>query len=304
MQGGQGMEPQWDDMRVFLAVAREESLSGAGRVLKLDPATVGRRIARLELALATPLFVKSPQGYALGAAGDRILAHAEAAEQAMRAGAEALSGPSESLSGQIRIGAPDGCANYLLPQVCARIAEANRDLDIQIVALPRVVNLSRREADMAITVSAPTAGQLLVQKITDYHLHLVASRRYLRDHPPLETPEDLRGRRLIGYIPDMIFDAELDYLNDLGIDRVPLASNSVPVQLKLVLHGAGLCVAHDFCLPAHRPLRKVLEDTISLTRSFYLVRHQGDQRSERLNRFAQSLCEGLRDEVAQLESLT
>ena len=64
------MDPQWDDMRVFLAVARESSLSGAGRVLKMDPATVGRRIARFEEALDTPLFVKSPQGYALSAAGD------------------------------------------------------------------------------------------------------------------------------------------------------------------------------------------------------------------------------------------
>ena len=298
------MDPHWDDMKIFLAVAREESLSGAGRVLRLDPATVGRRIARLEQAMDTPLFVKSPQGYALSAAGDRLLSHAEAAEQAMRAASEALSGPSGSLSGQIRIGAPDGCANYLLPRVCAQISEENPDLDIQIVALPRVVNLSRREADMAITVSAPTAGQLLVQKITDYRLHLVASRRYLRDNPPVETVADLRGRRMIGYIPDMIFDAELDYLTALGVERVPLASNSVPVQLKLVVHGAGLCVAHDFCLPAHRPLRKVLADQIGLTRSFYLVRHQGDQRSERLNRFAEQLCEGLRDEVAQLESLS
>ena len=298
------MGPQWDDLRIFLAVAREESLSAAGRVLKLDPATVGRRIARLEAALEVPLFVKSPQGYTLSAAGERLLSHGEAAEQAMRAGIDALAGPSGRLSGSFRIGAPDGCANYLLPQVCTRIAEANPGLDIQILALPRVVNLSRREADMAITVSPPTAGQLLVQKITDYHLHLVASRRYLRDHPPVESLDDLRGRRLIGYIPDMIFDAELDYLTDLGIDRVPLASNSVPVQLKLVVHGAGLCVAHDFCLPAHRPLRKVLADQIGLTRSFYLVRHQGDQRSERLNRFAEQLCEGLRDEVAQLESLS
>ena len=67
------MEPQWDDMRVFLAVAREESLSGAGKVLKMDPATVGRRIARLEEAMEAPLFVKSPQGYALSAAGERLL---------------------------------------------------------------------------------------------------------------------------------------------------------------------------------------------------------------------------------------
>ena len=127
-------EPHWDDLKVFLAVAREESLSGAGRILRIDPATVGRRIARLEQALDAPLFVKSPQGYALSAAGERLLSHSEAAEQAMRAGVEALAGPSESLTGQIRIGAPDGCANYLLPQVCARIGAENPDLDIHIVS--------------------------------------------------------------------------------------------------------------------------------------------------------------------------
>lgn len=197
------MQAHWDDLRIFLSVAREESLSGAGRVLKIDPATVGRRIARLERALGASLFVKSPQGYTLSAAGERLLSQGEQAEQAMRAVTEALDGPSEGLAGQMRIGAPDGCANYLLPQVCARIGEENPDLDIQIVALPRIVNLSRREADMAIAVSAPSAGQLLVQKITDYRLHLVASRSYLRDHPPLDRVEDLRDRRMVGYIPDM-----------------------------------------------------------------------------------------------------
>ena len=298
------MEPHWDDLKVFLAVAREQSLSGAGRVLRLDPATVGRRIARLEAALGAPLFVKSPQGYTLSAAGDRLLSHGEAVEQAMRAGIDSLAGPSESLSGQIRIGAPDGCANYLLPQVCAGIARDNPDLDIHIVALPRVVNLSRREADMAITVSPPTAGQLLVQKITGYQLHLVASESYLVENAEITSAGDLSGHSIIGYIPDMIFDAELDYLTELDITRVPLASNSVPVQLKLVEQGRGLCVAHDFALPSHPGLRKVLADEISLRRNFYLVRHQGDQKSARLNRFAARLVDGVRAEVARLEGLT
>ena len=298
------MDPQWDDMKVFLAVAREASLSGAGRILKMDPATVGRRVARFENALETPLFVKSPQGYALSAAGDRLLSHAEDAEQAMRAAKEALSGPSETLAGQIRIGAPDGSANYLLPQVCARISVENPDLDIQIVALPRVINLSRREADMAITVSAPTATHLKVQKICDYKLHLAASRHFLREFPPITSVEDLKQHKLVGYIPDMIFDRELDYLNEIGLERVALASNSVSVQLRLVTQGTALCVAHDFTLPFHRPLRKVLPDKISLTRSFYLVQHHGDQRSERLNRFAEALSTGLREEVERLEGLT
>jgi len=298
------MDPQWDDMKVFLAVAREASLSGAGRVLKMDPATVGRRIARFEAALETQLFVKSPQGYALSAAGDRLLTHAEDAEQAMRAAKEALSGPSDTLAGQIRIGAPDGTANYLLPQVCARISIDNPDLDIQIVAQPRVINLSRREADMAITVSAPTAAHLKVEKICDFRLHLAASRHFLKEFPPITSVEDLKQHKMVGYIPDMIFDRELEYLNDLGVDRVALASNSVSVQLKLVSQGTALCVAHDFTLPFHRSLRKVLADKISLTRGLYLVRHHGDHRSERMNRFAEALNKGIRDEVARLEGLT
>ena len=65
--------PHWDDIRIFLAVAREESLSGAGRVLRIDPATVGRRIARLEEDLGAPLFAKSPTGYALNEAGARLM---------------------------------------------------------------------------------------------------------------------------------------------------------------------------------------------------------------------------------------
>lgn len=294
------MVPHWDDIRIFLSVAREESLSGAGRVLRIDPATVGRRIARLEEDLGAPLFAKSPTGYALTEAGARLMAHAIRAEQAMEAAATELGGQAGGLSGQIRIGAPDGCANFLLPQVCAAIGAENPDLEIQIVALPRVFNLTRREADMVIAVSPPTAGRLTVQKITDYRLHLAASRAYIRTHPRITRLEDLREHRIVGYIQDMIFDRELDYLSEAGITRVDLASNSVAVQLNLVRQGAGIGVLHDFSLPWLRAV-KVLPDRLSLTRSFYLVRHADDRRLERQNRFATALVEGLRAEVARLE---
>ena len=71
----------WDDLRIFLAVARAESLSGAGRRLGMDASTIGRRIARLEGAVGAALFAKTPQGYALTAEGARLVAPAEAAEQ-------------------------------------------------------------------------------------------------------------------------------------------------------------------------------------------------------------------------------
>ncbi|SHI86945.1 transcriptional regulator, LysR family [Shimia gijangensis] len=298
------MEPHWDDLRVFLAVAREESLSAAGRRLGVDPATVGRRIGRLEEALESPLFVKSPTGYALTDAGQRLMGHAERIEQTMQLASEELSGEAGGLSGQIRIGAPDGSANFLLPQVCNKIAQENPDLEIQIVALPRVFSMSKREADMVVAVSPPTAGRLMVQKITDYKLHLAAARWYLKTAPPLKTLDDLKNHQIVGYIPDMIFDKELDYLSEVGIEKPTISSNSVAVQINCVRIGGGVGIVHDFSLPFFRGVHKVLEDEISLTRGFYLVRHEDDKRLERLNRFSQALCDGIREEVSRLEART
>ena len=291
----------WDDLRIFLAVARNDSLSGAARVLRIDPATVGRRIARLEDAIGARLFAKTPQGYALTENGVRLMAHAERTESAVEGAAYALTG-AEGLTGQIRIGAPDGCANYLLPQVLARICDANPGLEVQIVALPRVFNLSKREADMAIAVSRPEAGRLTVQKLTDYHLHLAASVDYIASHPPITNPADLAAHRFVGYIPDMIFDKELDYLTEIGASVPPLASNSVSVQLNFLRHGAGVGVVHDFALPAAPELRRIIPDQIHLTRAFWLIRHEGDGRVDRLNRFADQLIKAARAEMLRLES--
>ncbi|MBT9384440.1 LysR family transcriptional regulator [Pseudooceanicola sp. CBS1P-1] len=294
----------WDDLRCFLSVGRLESLSAAARQLRIDPATVGRRIARLEESMGAALFAKSPQGYALTEAGQRLMGHATRAEAALAAGEAEVAGQGAAgLSGQIRIGAPDGVANFLLPQVCASISEENPELEIQIVALPRLFNLTKREADVAITVSAPTAGRLMVKKISDYHLHLAATRDYLARTPPIRELMDLRHHRLVGYIPDMIFDKELDYLGEVGAERVPLASNSVSVQFNWIAAGAGVGIIHDFSLPHQPDLVRVLPERISLRRSFYLVRHADDTRLERMNRFATLLSDRLRGEIQRREAI-
>ena len=304
--GGEAMPAHWDDLRLFLSVARAASLTAAGKSLRLDPATLGRRMARLETALGAALFVKSPQGYVLTTAGETLRDKAEAAEEAVMAATAALgqAGDPDQLRGQIRIGAPDGCANYVLPQVCAQLAARHPELDIQIVALPRVFNLSRREADIAIGVSAPRTGRVTVQKITDYHLHLAATQRYLDQAPALSQAQDLHQHAIVGYIPDMIFDRELDYLGDLGLPRVALASNSVSVQLNLLRAGAGVGIVHDFALPAAPGVMRVLTDEIRFKRSFYLIRHAGDETHHRASRFATELAAGIRAEVARLEAET
>lgn len=298
------MQTLWDDMRVFLAVARGESLSAAGKTLKMDPATVGRRISRLETSYGAPLFAKSPTGYALTDLGERLVEHAVQIEQSMEAVSEEVRGGAGSLKGNIRIGAPDGAANFLLPQVCAEISQNNPDLEIHIVALPRVINLSKREADFVIAVSPPVAGRLMVQKVCDYRLSLAASEDYLNSIPKIESLKDVKRQKIVGYIPDMIFDKELDYLGQIGIEKPDFGSNSVSVQINWIRQGAGIGFVHDFSLSVNKGVRKVLPDTVSLSRSFYLVRHQDDKRLERMNRFAAALSDGMKREVARLEALT
>ena len=282
----------WDDIRVFMAVVRGQGLTGAARELRMDPATIGRRITRLEADLGLPLFKKSPQGYLLTDEGARVHDKARGAEASVMAmGREADSG--EGLSGQIRIGAPDGCAAFLLPQVCASIRAAHPGLEFQILALPRVVNLSRREADLAITVSPPATGRLTVQKIADYALHFACHRDLMDRAEALPT---------VGYIPDMIFDRELDYLSGTGREEVQMASNSVTVQLAMLRQKAGVGIVHDFALPAAPELTRVMTERLSLNRTYHLIRHEADRHSDRLTQVAGWLITGLRRGIARLEA--
>ena len=146
-------------------------------------------------------------------------------------------------------------------------------------------------------------GALTVQKLADYQLHLAADRAYLAQFPPILGRGDLRGHRMVGYIPDMIFDKELDYLQETGAQTVGLASNSVAVQMQMVRAGAGLGIVHDFAIPFCPEVSRVLPELIALKRTFWLVRHADDRRSERLSRLAEALAQGIRAEVSRLEAL-
>ncbi|CTQ51028.1 LysR family transcriptional regulator [Jannaschia donghaensis] len=290
----------WDDLRIFLGVARGGSLAEAAKGLRLDPATLSRRIARLEDRAGTVLFVKSPRGYALADAGHRLLPHAEGMEARARAGVAALAG-DDRLRGRVRIGAPDGVANHVLPAVLTALQAAHPELGLDLVALPRVFDLGRREADLAITVSAPKVGRLRVRRLCDYGLSLAAHRDYLAAHPPVTSRADLKGHRIVGYIPDMIFDADLDYLGEVGAAAPGLASNSAAVQLGLIRAGGGIGVVHDFMLPSAPDLRRVLPGDVRLTRAFHLSRHS-DAGGPLITRTADLLADGLRAEMARLEA--
>jgi len=293
---------KWDDLRVFLAVARQGRLQAAGLLLDLDPATVGRRITTLEGALSSKLFDRGPHGYALTEAGRSLLGHAQAMENVAAAAVEDAGGQSERLSGTVRIGAPDGVSNYLLIDACDALSRDNPELQVQVVALPRMFSLSKREADLAITVAPPTAGRLTVRKIHDYRLRLYGRADLVGSLGAIRSIEDIEGVRGIGYISDMIFDKELDYYALLGRRQEPsLTSNSLIMQLRWCLRGCGLAILPDFVAREHRDLEVVLPEDIRLTRAFYLVRHQDDARVARINRMAEVVVERMRAALIDVE---
>ena len=285
----------WDDLRFFLSTARAGRLTGAGQALKVDHATVSRRINALELACGARLFDRSPRGYALTEAGRKLLPFAESIENSAINAIESLSDQSHDISGVVRIGAPDGIAQKMIAGAAADLCKTHSDLEIQIIAAPRQFSLSRREADFAIAVSQPTSGRLKTYKISDYQLHLYASDTFLREHGSLDNTKVLKHVRGIGYVSDLIFDKKLDYIPLVGPDLRPhLTSTNLLIQLEWALSGAGVCILPDFLAGDHPSLKPILTQEIAFTRSFWMILHQDLVSIARIKRVADHVAQNIR----------
>ena len=263
----------WDDLRFFLAVARAGRLTAAARQLEADHTTVSRRISALEGALRAKLFERKPQGYSLTEQGERLLGLAEGMETQALAVASQVGGADLALSGTVRIGAPDGIGTYFLAPELGALAERHPDLTLQLVALPRTFSLSRREADIAITLEQPTEGRLVSRKLTDYRLRLYASRDYLARHGPMADLADLSGKTLVTYVADLIYSPVLDYFS--GLEKYTARRYecaSVVAQLEAVRAGVGVGILHDYAVRQFPELQAVLPE-VSYLRTYWLVTH-------------------------------
>lgn len=263
----------WDDLRFFLAVARAGRLTAAARQLEADHTTVSRRISALEGALKAKLFERKPQGYSLTEQGERLLGLAEGMETQALAVASQVGGADLALSGTVRIGAPDGIGTYFLAPELGALAERHPDLTLQLVALPRTFSLSRREADIAITLEQPTEGRLVSRKLTDYRLRLYASKDYLARHGPMADLADLAGKTLVTYVADLIYSPVLDYFS--GLEKYTARRYecaSVVAQLEAVRAGVGVGILHDYAVRQFPELEVVLPE-ISYLRTYWLVTH-------------------------------
>jgi DNA-binding transcriptional LysR family regulator len=155
---------QWEDIRYFLALTREGSLSGAARALAVEHSTVARRVESLEQALGLRLFDRLPRGWQLTAEGEGILGLAERMEEDVLAFERAAVGAG-AMRGTVRISVPPSFASvFLVPRIAAA-RERWSGISLEVVGEAREVNLSRREADLAVRLGRPSAPGLVVRSL-------------------------------------------------------------------------------------------------------------------------------------------
>ena len=264
----------WDDARIFLAVARAGQILGAARRLELNHATVSRRVAALEDALGAKLFRRLTTGSEPTPAGERFLAIAERMEADMIAARSELAGGDEAISGTVRIGAPDGFGVAFLASRLGALTAEHRDLKIQLVPVPRSFSLSRREADIAITTERPSEGRLVAQKLVDYSLGLYASRAYAEANGLPQAQPELKAHRLVGYVPDLVFSPSLAYAQEFSPDwDAAFSISSALGQVEAVRSGAGIGILHAFIarsLPELVPVNAAKP----IRRAYWLVYHE------------------------------
>ncbi len=265
---------EWSDLRFFLAVARSGKLIAAAQALAVEHSTVSRRIAALERALGAKLFDRRPAGFALTAQGELLLRSAEAMESLALGALGDIAGADMGISGSVRIGAPDGFGSMFLAPRLGAFSALHPGLEIQLLAMPRTFSLSKREADIAISLSRPKEGRLHARKLTDYRLRLYASRDYVARHGPITAPGDLPRHPFIGYIDDLIYAPELDYVPLISRDlKARLKSSNLIAQMMATRAGAGVCVLPCFMGDGQDDLVPILPQEVSLTRTFYLITH-------------------------------
>jgi DNA-binding transcriptional LysR family regulator len=269
----------WDDVRIFLAVARQGQILGASKALGLNHATVARRLSALEADLGSVLFQRRTSGTELTTHGERFLVHAEMMESASLAAAESADANSQ-IEGTVRIGAPDGFGVGFLAPRLHELVERHPHLRIELVPVPRAFSLSRREADIAVTLERPQEGRLVARKLTDYSLGLYASRGYLHTNGTPKSLEDLHHHRLVGYVQDLLYTASLDYTAAFSAEwRSGIAVSSAMGQTEAVRAGAGIGILHAFMARRDPDLVPLLPQH-TLTRSYWTVLHE-DLRSIR-----------------------
>ncbi|MDW3685331.1 LysR family transcriptional regulator [Cupriavidus sp. CV2] len=193
----------WDDTRIFLAIHRQGTLRRAAKVAQIDQATAGRRLAAMEHALGATLFLRTSTGYVLTPAGEKALRSAEKIEEYVNELVRQAHGVDGRLAGEVKVTTTDSLAlDFVIPAIAQLHAE-HPEVRIMLNTSTQMLNLARREADIAIRNMKPESPDLITRLLVRWPVGLYASRQYLDRHGEPRPGEGFAGHDLVFYEPHL-----------------------------------------------------------------------------------------------------
>jgi DNA-binding transcriptional LysR family regulator len=229
---------RWDDLRVFLAVLRAGSFSGAAEALGIEQSTVSRRVASLETELGQPLFDRTPVGPKPSALAERMRAHVERLSTEVQAIADLAAGDSAEIEGRVRLATTESFAVHVfLPHLYAELRRRHPRLAIDVLCSTATADLGRREADLAIRFYRPLRGDLITQRVASLPTAVLATRAYAAAHVLDAEQLDWIVLELAeGQSADSVYVAQ-------HVKRVPsMLTNGHLTQVEAVRAGAGVAL--------------------------------------------------------------
>lgn len=285
-------EPGWELYRSFLAVVREQSLSGAARALSLTQPTLGRHIDALETAFGASLFTRSQAGLLPTPAALALIPYAEAMASAARALARAASGDAEEERGVVRVTASEMIGTEVLPGILTTFRERHPRIDVELVISNRSEDLLRRDADVAVRMIKPTQSALLARRLGTLQLGLHAHPAYLKRHGVPRTLEELRQHPLIGFDSA----ASVRRLPALPVpisrDLFSFRCDSDVAQYRALCAGFGISIC-QVALAKRDGLVKVLPGALDFELGVWVVMHKDLKSSRRVRLLFEHLAHEL-----------
>jgi len=263
----------WDDVRVFLAIAQATSLAAGARAAGLDRSTASRRIAALERALEARLFLRTRDGLRLAPAGQRLIAHAELMSSGARGLESTALEDGGELRGHVRLATTDSLAAMLVRGGLIELATRHPRLELELLGDNRVVDLARGEADLALRIAKVHEPSLRVQRVARLPFGVFASERYLARAGRPKTELELAGHDVVTYANELAALPEAKWLRDRAGVRVVLRTTSVTALLSAVLDGAGLAVIAGGWAAIQLGLTCVFEIPALAPRALWLAMH-------------------------------
>ena len=272
------MQAHWDDFRFVKAVADRQGLTGAAEALGIDHSTAFRRLGAIEKAVGVPLFERRRGGYTVTAAGEAMRAVAARMEADADRFAREMAGQSDAVAGELRITAPTSFAGTFLMPILAEFARKHPAVRIQLILAEETLNLSRRDADVALRASRGPDETLVGRRLTGVGWALYGARGR-----PVGPLAEERWVGLSETVAGGIFSRFLT--RQATPDQVALCLNGVPGLREAVAFGIGIghlpCVEGD----ADPRLQRLGEVEPDLQTDLWALTHQDLRRSARVRAF-------------------